>query len=320
MELTYEEFINNILETRGRFACGEEYHERHHIVPRCMDGTDDEENLIDLFAREHFEAHRLLALENPDEEGLIYAWWCMSVITNRGNIEEYQLTAEEYEEAKVALSDIRKEKFSGENNPMYGVHRYGSENPNYGNRYSEEIRQKISEAASNRSEETRKKISNTLKEKYSNPQNHPLYGWIPSEETRKKMSESAKARCTDEWKKNLSEQKKALFSNPENHPMYGKSPSEQTKEKISNTLKEYFKNIENHPNYGTGIMVVQLTINGQLICEYKSAADAERHTKIHKASIRRCCVGKQRTAGGFKWMNQEDWEAMQIAKDINSKN
>ena len=66
MEMTYEEFINNILETRGRFACGDEYHERHHIVPKCMDGSNDEENLIDLFAREHFEAHRLLALENSD--------------------------------------------------------------------------------------------------------------------------------------------------------------------------------------------------------------------------------------------------------------
>ena len=74
MEETYEQFIQNILNTRGRFACGDEYHERHHIVPKCMDGGDEEENLIDLFAREHFEAHRLLALENPDNDKLVYAW------------------------------------------------------------------------------------------------------------------------------------------------------------------------------------------------------------------------------------------------------
>ena len=59
--MTYLEFIDNILKTRGRFACGNEYHERHHIVPRCMNGADDEINLIDLYAREHYEAHRLLA-------------------------------------------------------------------------------------------------------------------------------------------------------------------------------------------------------------------------------------------------------------------
>ena len=44
MDLTYKQFIDNILQTRGRFNCGEEYHERHHILPTCIGGTDDEEN------------------------------------------------------------------------------------------------------------------------------------------------------------------------------------------------------------------------------------------------------------------------------------
>lgn len=95
---TYEEFIKNILNTRGRFACGNKYHERHHILPRCMNGTDDEDNLIDLFAREHFEAHRLLALENPDNNKLVFAWNMMSVKGRAKN--RYNLTAEEYEELK----------------------------------------------------------------------------------------------------------------------------------------------------------------------------------------------------------------------------
>lgn len=42
MEVTYQEFINNILNTRRRFACGEEYYERHHIRPKCIGGTNDE--------------------------------------------------------------------------------------------------------------------------------------------------------------------------------------------------------------------------------------------------------------------------------------
>jgi hypothetical protein len=32
--MTYQEFIDNILNTRGRFSCGNEYHERHHIKPK----------------------------------------------------------------------------------------------------------------------------------------------------------------------------------------------------------------------------------------------------------------------------------------------
>ena len=126
ISITYDEFIKNILETRGRFACGDEYHERHHIVPRCMNGTDDKENLIDLFAREHFEAHRLLALEHPDRQGLIYAWWNMSH-TNKAKGRAYEITPEEYEESRIAFSNAYK----GENNPFYGKH------------HSEEIRMKM---------------------------------------------------------------------------------------------------------------------------------------------------------------------------------
>ena len=49
--MSYTEFIQNILDTRGRFACGDEYHERHHILPKCMGGKDDEDNLIDVLWR-----------------------------------------------------------------------------------------------------------------------------------------------------------------------------------------------------------------------------------------------------------------------------
>ena len=38
--MTYKEFIDNIIGTRGRHGCGEEYHEKHHIVPRCLGGED----------------------------------------------------------------------------------------------------------------------------------------------------------------------------------------------------------------------------------------------------------------------------------------
>ena len=37
----YQNYIMQILNTRGRFGCGEEYHERHHIVPWCeIEGGD----------------------------------------------------------------------------------------------------------------------------------------------------------------------------------------------------------------------------------------------------------------------------------------
>lgn len=89
-----------------------------------MDGADEENNLIDLFAREHYEVHRLLALENPNNEKILFAWWIMSTKSSNTN-KRYELTAEEYEEAKIALSNAqsmaKKEQFlNKENHPMFG--------------------------------------------------------------------------------------------------------------------------------------------------------------------------------------------------------
>jgi hypothetical protein len=145
---------------RGRFACGEEYHERHHIVPRSVGGSDDEDNLIDLYAREHYEAHKLLHEENPENEKLAFAWWMMS--TKSYNTEgRYELTAEEYELAKIALSEAqskaKKEQFvNKENHPMFGK---------------------------TQSEESRKKMSNAKKGKPS-----PKKGVAVSDEEKTRLN------------------------------------------------------------------------------------------------------------------------------------
>ena len=122
--MTYNEYIQNILSTRGSFACGEEYHERHHIVPKSVGGCDDDDTLIDLYAREHYEAHKLLYEENPDNEKLAFAWWMMST-KNYKTAGRYELTAEEYELAKIALSEAqskaKREQFADkDNHPMFG--------------------------------------------------------------------------------------------------------------------------------------------------------------------------------------------------------
>ena len=108
--MTYKEFITNILTTRGRFGIPkEEYKERHHIIPRCLGGTDDEENLIDLYAREHYEAHKLLYKENKNNLSLSFAFILMSNI-RKGN---YTISAEEYEEARKALSESASKNNTG---------------------------------------------------------------------------------------------------------------------------------------------------------------------------------------------------------------
>ena len=56
------------------------YKERHHIIPRCMNGTDDEDNLVDLTPEEHYVCHQLLVKIYPGNIKLMYAVRCMSMM------------------------------------------------------------------------------------------------------------------------------------------------------------------------------------------------------------------------------------------------
>ena len=190
---TYEEFINNILETRGRFECGAEYHERHHIIPKCMGGNNSKDNLIDLFAREHFVAHKLLAQENPENDKLTYAWWCMSIQTNEHTKERYSVSAEEYEECKLAYVNKLRDRMSGINSPMYGV-----------------------SPRDRMSDEAYKKWRQHLKESHPTGPDHPQYGVSPKE----RMSEEV----YKQWLHKQQTRDRYGSSNPNygNHKLKGK--------------------------------------------------------------------------------------------------
>ena len=113
MKQTYKDFITNILNTRGRHGCGNEYHESHHIIPKCMGGSNEKENLIDLYAREHFIAHKLLAQENPNNAGLLSAYSVMALMKN-GNQQGREITPEEYELARISFSNAMKSRWEDE--------------------------------------------------------------------------------------------------------------------------------------------------------------------------------------------------------------
>lgn len=76
-----------------------------------MGGSNDKENLIYLYAQEHYYAHKLLAQENLFEKGLQLAWWNMCQCVKEDK-RVYKISAEEYslarEKAAVAISEMRK--------------------------------------------------------------------------------------------------------------------------------------------------------------------------------------------------------------------
>ena len=184
LETTYKEFIQNILDTRGRFECGDEYHERHHIVPKCLDGGNEEENLIDLFAREHFIAHKLLAKENPNESKLIHAWFAMAYLANKYEY-RYELTPEEYENIKIA------------NNSALSTERQGCGNPFFNKYHSSETKKLIGDVSRKawENDEYRNMQSRISKERWNNEEyrltqhNSRLKMW-ENEEYRLRFTES----------------------------------------------------------------------------------------------------------------------------------
>lgn len=305
--MTYKEFIDNILKTRGRYGCGEEYHERHHIIPKCLGGANDEDNLIDLFAREHYEAHRLLALENPESRDLQLAWWCMTSMKNSNENERYICSPEDFEKARKNHSESLK----GENNPMFGVHRYGELNPMYGKKHSDETKKKISKKAK---ANVRDWIDNPYIGKSRKGKDSPSYGIKRSKETRDKLSKMKKVH-----------RKIVQYDKDGNYIKTFNSEWEASEElnisvpliryslqKIGNTAKGYIFVLFNDINTPNHIdipkrtrkdikKVEQSTPSGQIICVYESIKEAANKTGADASCIIRCCKGLNKTAKGYCW-------------------
>lgn len=59
--------------------------EKHHIIPKCMGGTDDISNIAILTAEEHFIAHLLLIKIYPKNNKLLWAVRMMTA-SNKGQV------------------------------------------------------------------------------------------------------------------------------------------------------------------------------------------------------------------------------------------
>ncbi len=70
--MNYQWHYNRLIE-RGKNRVVDGYTERHHIVPRCIGGSNDPDNLVVLTPEEHYVAHQLLVKMYPGHSGLVYA-------------------------------------------------------------------------------------------------------------------------------------------------------------------------------------------------------------------------------------------------------
>lgn len=164
------------------------YNEVHHILPRCLNGEDEESNLLEMPVRYHIMAHIVLFEAYSDSFNVGYAAYNM--VNGWGTIDRKTVVLEKF--STRTISKIRENfsknmsiRFSGENNPMYG--KRGELSPNYGKPLSEDRRRKISNSLKGRKmpEDIKQKISNSLKGEKA-----PNFGKVLSEETKRKISDN----------------------------------------------------------------------------------------------------------------------------------
>lgn len=101
-----------LLIERGKKRNLEEYFETHHIVPKCVGGTDEETNLVKLTPEEHYLAHQLLSKIHSDNPRLLLA--AMMMCANRKGNKVYGWLRRKHSKAMSKLQ-------SGKNNSQYGT-------------------------------------------------------------------------------------------------------------------------------------------------------------------------------------------------------
>ena len=194
-QMNYRRIYDQLMErARGREL--DEYTEKHHRLPICLGGGNQDTNLVSLTPEEHYVAHQLLVKMYPSHQGITFAGISMISTppqykgrsTNkmygwlrrahakaiRGSRNPMSNPDHRETHSKVMKSkefrELQSKLQSGENNAMFGKpctwKALGLPHPMLGKHQSKEAKDKISKAMIGRvfSEETLRKLSVSVKQ------------------------------------------------------------------------------------------------------------------------------------------------------------
>jgi len=223
--MNWKKVHDDIIE-RAKDRCLEGYSEMHHIIPKCLGGSDLPDNLVRLTAREHFIVHKILCILHPGNKSLVYASFMMANV--RYENRNYRIGSREYarlkESYQCAVSDNKR----------------GTIPWNKGKAHSKETKDKISSSLKGRTPTFKgKRHTEESKQKLSESQRGNTYrlGTTHSKESKKKMSQAAMGRVSPNKGKTFSKETRERMSKAAKN-RDSKPHSEETKRKISEAWSE----------------------------------------------------------------------------------
>lgn len=137
--------------------------------------------------------------------------------------------------------------------------------------------------SSKHNEETKKKISERLKNRTDLVHSKPQLGKPHSEEVKRKISNSLKG---IKYSQESIEKRRLTIS------LYNSNKKEEINNKISKSKKGNIK---------TSKIVEQYDLNGNLINIFLSISDAANELNVCRSSIKRCCDGIYKNVKGYVW-------------------
>ena len=215
IENKYKTWHDNII-SKAKLRTEERIYEIHHIIPKCLKGSNDKSNLVKLTPREHYIVHMLLCkfTKGYARHKMIFSFQAMANIKSKNRT--YKVNSKTAEllklEFRKLLSNriVKKETLEKQRKAMKGIklteeHKRKIGLAGLGRKASKEsiakrvakttglkrsqaFKDRMSEIAKNRkfSKETRKKISLSLMG------NKKALGMKHSKEFRKKLSQLLK--------------------------------------------------------------------------------------------------------------------------------
>ena len=256
--MNYQKIYDNLIR-KGKTRILEEsvYTENHHIIPKCLGGTDNNENLVRLTPEEHLVAHLLLTKINPNNKKLVYAsnWMTSRVKNNKeyGWVKRKFAMAEKETKTGISRSSESIEK---QRKSIHEKYLQGYVNPNLGKHLTEKHKNAISN--SNKGKHINEKSKSDLNGfilRYGE-----IEGAIKYKEVNKKKNVSSLSSLIEKYGEeegtkqyNIRREKLSKALSGSNNHFFGKTHTLESKEKISMSTRGKSKIRTNEHNIKIGL-------------------------------------------------------------------